>query len=332
MSRGGKKIILWECVVAVVVLGTAPFVGMQLISLSNILHDAFASKIFLFLRVPRVIAAFFAGGGLALCGMVFQAMFRNPLAEPFTLGISSGAAFGAAAMIIFNVAGTMLGVPWITVGAFTGAITSVALVGALSGLQKAATGLTMLLAGIAVSFMFSSLLMLLQYMSSMSQSFQIIRWLMGGIEIYGYQPLLSLISLEGVGIIAIVLALPWLDHLITGEDLAHTRGVNVVRAKRVLLIATSLVVGSIVAVCGPIGFIGLMVPHFCRMLVGASHRTLGPVSFIAGGVGLVVCDTISRVIIAPAEVPVGVITALLGGPFFLWVLFGKGRQGIGNYF
>lgn len=168
----------------------------------------------------------------------------------------------------------------------------------------------------------------MQYMSSLRDSFHIVRWLMGGIEVFGYQPFLSMAPFLGLGTAILAVKLPELDHLLVGDDLAKTRGVRVNRTKNLLLFAATLMVGSIVAVCGPIGFVGLMTPHICKMVFKTGHTVLGPASFLFGGIFLVLCDTLARVVIAPAEMPVGVITALLGGPFFLWLLFVRKARGI----
>jgi iron complex transport system permease protein len=187
----------------------------------------------------------------------------------------------------------------------------------------------MLLAGIAVSFLCSSLLMFFQYMSSMRDSFQIVRWLMGGIQVAGFGALVSMLPFWGVGVAIILLLLPRLDQMFAGEDLAQSRGVNVGFTKRLFLVAATFLVGGIVAVCGPIGFVGLMIPHICRRIVSGTHLFLGPACMLAGGIFLVIADTIGRTIIAPSELPVGVLTALVGGPFFLWLLFGKNNRNSG---
>jgi iron complex transport system permease protein len=200
---------------------------------------------------------------------------------------------------------------------------------AVSGIASAGRSsgnLTMLLAGIAVSFLFSSLLMFFQYLSNFRDSFQIVRWLMGGIQATGYGTVLTLAAFWCVGVALIAVRLPRLDQLLAGEDLAHSRGVNVRSSRRWLLGAATLLIAGIVSVCGPIGFIGLMVPHICRRLVSANHLILAPACIVVGGALLVVADTVGRVIIAPAEMPVGVLTALIGGPFFLWLLFGRRRR------
>lgn len=313
-------------VLTVLILCIAPFLGMELINPVSILSDELSSHIFFTIRVPRVLTGFVSGGGLALCGMVFQAMFRNPLATPFTLGVSSGASFGAAVIIFLGLTGVILGVPFTSIGAFGGAAVAMLLVYGFSSLQRTVSNFTILLAGIAVSFLFSSLLMFVQFLSDLRHSFQIIRWLMGGLEVYGYQDILSMFPFVFLGVSAIFIKIPELDHLLTGEDIAKTRGVNLVQTKTILFFATSITVSAIVAVCGPIGFVGMMAPHICRIFFGNRHKILGPATFLFGGTFLVICDTAARIVIAPAEMPVGVITSLFGGPFFLWILFTRMKK------
>jgi iron complex transport system permease protein len=319
-------VILILLAVSAAVLVCAAFAGMKFITPAMVATDQFSREIFWQMRVPRVLAAFLAGSGLALCGMAFQALFRNPMADPFTLGTASGASCGAAATILFGLGGSVLGVPVISIGSFCGAALAVACVYGIASLKRTSSPMTMLLAGISVSFLFSSVLMFMQYVSSLRDSFQIVRWLMGGIQAVGYTSLAAMLPFWLLGTLLVALQLPRLDHLLTGEDLARSRGVDVARTKQVLLVAATLLVGGIVAVCGPIGFVGLMVPHICRRILSAHHLFLGPASLLAGGIFLVVADTFGRTIIAPAELPVGVITALFGGPFFLWLLFWRRKE------
>ncbi|MDR0307327.1 MAG: iron ABC transporter permease [Chitinispirillales bacterium] len=309
---------LFICSVAAVAF--LPFAGMEMISVSQVSGDEFQRSIFFTLRLPRVITAFTAGGGLAVCGLIFQGVFRNPLADPFTLGIASGASCGAALTILTGLSGTLSGFPTVALGALCGAFLSFLLVIIFSGAVRGGTSYTVLLAGIAVSFFFSSLLMLSQYLSSMRDSFQIVRWLMGGVEVFGYGPLISMLPFVTIGICLAIVNTSALDHFLTGEDIAQSRGVRIGFSRNLLLGAASIMVGGIVSVCGPIGFVGMMVPHFCRSFFGAAHMLLLPASFLAGGIFLTLCDTFARVVIAPAEVPVGVICALLGGPFLIYVL------------
>jgi ABC-type Fe3+-siderophore transport system, permease component len=311
---------------SIFVLSICPFFGMNVITPFDLSHNPLQSNIFFSLRLPRAFTAFLAGGGLSLCGMVYQAMFRNPLAEPFTLGVASGASCGAALTILFGLDATLFGISGIAVGAFSGAFIAIFFVYGFSRLSKKTDSFTMLLAGIAISFMFSSILMFCEYLSDMHDSFQIVRWLMGGLEVFGYESVVIMLIFIGLGTIIIAWKLPELDHLLTGEDMAKSRGVSVAKTKAYLLFATTLIIGITVANCGPIGFVGLIIPYFARRYFILNHRVLGPASFLMGGMFLLIADTFSRIIIAPTEIPVGVITALLGAPFFLWILLSHKKQ------
>lgn len=313
--------------IAVVIL--APMAGMERIPLEAIGSpggtDA-ATQIFWRIRVPRVLAGFLAGAALALSGMTFQAVFRNPLATPFTLGVSSGAAFGAALSVM---TGFTIGAAALTgqsLGAFSWAALSIALVYGLTRVRRGFSTATMLIAGVAVNFFFSSLMLFMQYLSDFTQSFRMVRWLMGGVESAGFGAVAVMAVFVGAGTLIVAAHLAELDLLSMGDDIAAGRGVAVRRVRILLFFSASLMVGGVVSVCGPIAFVGMMVPHMCRLLVGPAHRTLAPVVFVLGGSFLVACDALSRTLIAPAEIPVGVITALLGGPFFLWLLVGGGAE------
>jgi iron complex transport system permease protein len=305
------------------VAGTLAAPTMGLVSLSE-LRDV---PIFWTIRVPRTILAFLAGAGLSLAGMTFQAMFRNPLVTPFTLGVSSGAAFGATLAIRLGWMFTILGVSTVSLAAFAGALASLALVYGLSLSRGTHSTAVLLLAGVAMSFFFWSLIMFVQYMSDFTGSFRILRWLMGGVETVGYGAVLDALPFVISGAGVILCYTRELNMMSLGEDLAVSRGVAVTSVRALLFTASTLMVGGVVAVCGPIGFIGMIVPHICRLLIGTEHRFLAPATFLSGGLFLVACDVLSRLVIAPAELPVGVLTALLGGPFFVWLLLRRPRAG-----
>ncbi|MDF1535415.1 MAG: iron ABC transporter permease [bacterium] len=329
MKAGRVTLVLIVLAAAtIVVLGVAPFVGMTPISLLDIFGGGPVPgkeyDIFCKIRLPRVLAAWLTGAGLAVAGMAFQALFRNPLATPFTLGVASGAALGAAMTIRFGVSVALLGISGISMAALSGAALSVLLVYGISrALTRSGamlTTATLLLAGVAVNFFFSSLNLFIQYLSDFTHTFRIIRWLMGGLEVAGFRSVFQMVPFVAAGIALVLISSRELDLLTTGEEIAASRGVSVVGVQRRLFFATSLLVGGVVAVCGPIGFVGIMVPHICRLMVGPGHRALIPATVLFGGIFLTVCDTFARTVIAPAEIPVGVITALLGGPFFLLLL------------
>lgn len=313
-------LLLFLCLLTIIL---APFIGSETIFVKDVFGfgaNSIDARIFWQIRLPRVLVAFLAGAIFAMCGMVFQALFRNPLVAPSTLGVSAGASLGATVYIWLGLAFSFVGISGISVFAFFGALLSILIVWSLSKIKYGSSTSKMLLAGVAVSFFFVSLIMFLQYMSDISQSFRITRWLMGGVFVFGYGPLWDILPFALIGLIFIWHFSHELNLFITGEEIAISRGVDVDKTIKILFILISVIIGGTVSVCGPIAFVGIIVPHICRLWVGSDHRFLTPATFLFGGLFLVVCDTFARTVVAPAEIPVGVITALLGGPFFLWLL------------
>jgi iron complex transport system permease protein len=224
------------------------------------------------------------------------------------LGIAVGALFGLG----------------IRAAAAAGALLSMLLVYGIAARKRGLDGSRMLLAGVAVSFTFSGLLLFIQYLADFSGSFRIVRWLMGNLDVVGTRAPLELGAVTLLGMAVVLLHARALDLLTVGETEALTRGLNVRRTETVLFLTVSIVVGQTVSITGPIGFVGMMVPHICRRIVGPRHAVLLPTVFFLGGFFLVLADTAARSLISPAEIPVGVLTSLLGGPFFL-VLLLRGR-------
>jgi iron complex transport system permease protein len=319
----GSRALPLLLLAALVALTAAPFVGVERLPWSAVLDLAGrepAGRIFWLLRVPRVLAAFLAGAGLAAAGAAFQAIFRNPLATPYTLGVSGGAAFGVALVTRLGLAMALSGAPLASLAAFAGALLAIGVVWGLAGMRRELADSSLLLAGVAVSFFFSSMILFLEYTASLGDTFRVVRWLMGGLGAVDYPAVAQLAPFVVGGVVVLALYLKELDLLGCGAEIAASRGVDVAKTRKVLFIAISVMVGGVVACCGPIGFVGLMTPHVCRLVLGGQHRRLMPASLLLGGAFLVACDTLSRVVIAPAELPVGVLTAFLGGPFFLWLL------------
>ena len=307
----------------------APFFGVTPSPLSAALDPFGAGMeavVFWRIRVPRVLTAFLAGAGLGVCGMAFQALFRNPLATPYTLGVSSGASLGAALYLRLGLAGTLLGAGGASGAAFAGAAAATLLVYGVARARGGSSGATLLLAGVAVSFFLSSMILAVQYSANLHDSFRLLRWLMGGRGMVGYDAVLAVLPFAGTGAAVIALMTQELNLVATGEDLALSRGMDVVRFRRLLFFAVSLTVGGVVAVCGPIGFVGMMAPHICRLIVGPDHRRLFPATLFFGGAFLTVCDAVARCVLAPVEIPVGIVTAMLGGPFFLWLLLTRREE------
>ncbi|MEO8699152.1 MAG: iron ABC transporter permease [Kofleriaceae bacterium] len=279
----------------------------------------------LWVRIPRVLAALLVGGALAGAGCALQALLRNPLAEPFTLGISSGASLAAVLAIRLGLEG-VVGGGGVGAAALAGAVVTLLVVWRLARIGRQLPPATLVLAGVTVSMWCSSASVLIQYTSDFSDVSHMLRWMMGG---------LSSMQLESVGYAAgpilggLVLLSAYghnLNALAAGSEAAASVGVNVARTQIVVFGVASLLVGAAIAIAGPIGFIGLIVPHALRAIIGPDHRLLVPASVLGGGVLLLLCDTFSRMIIAPAELPTGAVTAVLGGPFFVAILVRQKRR------
>jgi iron complex transport system permease protein len=316
---------------AILVLTCAAAIGPRGTLSAPRADDEMEIRILTEVRLPRVALGFVAGAALATAGMAFQALFRNPLATPYTLGVSAGASLGAAMYVYSGLSAAVAGIPGQLFAALAGAIASIALVYALARASLGFSSATLLLAGVAVSFLCTSVIGAIQYVGDVSTSFRIGRWLMGGLEVVGFVPVLQLLPFAAAGV-GVLLCIPrQLDLLVIGEDSAASRGVAVARAKQIVFACASLMVGGVVSICGPIGFVGLVVPHVGRILLGPRHQRLAPFSVLAGGSFLVVCDTVGRTAVAPVEIPVGIITALIGGPFFIALLVrGGGRAHLGG--
>jgi iron complex transport system permease protein len=303
-----------------------PLVGSQPVRLADVLRgDPTVASIFWQIRLPRILLALLGGAALAVSGLGFQTLFRNALAEPYTLGISSGAALGAVLALRFE-GGQFLGLSLVGLASFAGALGATALIVGLALRRQGIQTSTLLLAGVAVSLSCSAIILFLQYLSDSTQTFRMVRWMMGGLSVVGYTEVLWLLPWV-LGGSAALFALRWeLNLLLTGEELAASRGVDLARLRRLVLLATSLMIGALVAVAGPIGFVGLIVPHILRRVVGHDHLFLVPACILGGGAFLTLCDAVGRTVMAPAELPVGILTALLGGPFFLWLLVWRRRE------
>lgn len=310
----------WIAAGWLLVLLVAPLVGSHPLDPGAVLAgEPAASTIFWQLRLPRVLLGLLAGGALAVSGLAYQTLFRNELAEPYTLGIAVGAALGAVLAIRWG--GELAGLPAIAAASFAGAIAASSVVYGLAHRRRETEGSTLLLAGIAVSLSGTAIILFVQYLSDATQTFRMVRWTMGGLSVVGYREVLWLLPWTVAGC-ALLAARRWeLDLLLTGEELAASRGLDLGRMRRLVLGTTSLMIGALVAVAGPIGFVGLMVPHILRRFLGHQHRLLLPACLLAGGAFLTACDAVARILMAPAELPVGILTALLGGPFFLWMIF-----------
>ena len=310
-----------------ITLCIAPLIGSTDISLNrafsttlNNSNNIDASILFQ-VRLPRILLGAITGAALSVAGAVLQALLRNDLAAPFTLGVSSGAALGAVIAIALNLNFTLLGFPIISLFSFMGSLGAILLVFNLVRTRHGEfpTGV-LLLAGVTANFFFASLVMFIHYLADFSQSFTIIRWLMGGLDITDYKTILPGFPIVFSGIFILLFVSRDLNLISTGVHSASSRGVNVKKIQKIGFVTASLITGTVVATCGPIGFVGLIVPHIVRLFVGPDLRILIPASMLFGASFLVICDTFARTLLAPTEIPVGIITAMLGGPFFVWLL------------
>ena len=312
---------------ALLVCVLAPLVGPTSISLPRVFDgsipfaDNVDAQIFFIARLPRAIAGALVGSALATSGVVFQALLRNPLATPFTLGVSAGASLGAMLVITFGVPLSLAGIPVVPFASFTGSLGAAAIVYALATFrQRGLSTNVLLLAGVTLNSLFSAIIMFVQYLADFSQTFQTVRWLMGNLDVSSYRPILAALPLTFAAFIAFAWLPRSLNLLTMGPESAASRGVDVLRTQRLAFLSASLATGAAVSLAGPIGFIGIVIPHLVRLLVGSDHRVVLPASACFGAAFLVLCDVAARTAIPPLELPVGVVTAMLGGPFFLWLL------------
>jgi len=343
VSAQGLTILLWVSLPVAVILGlnagtvNIPIdviiqqsANLLLQSLSTDIHTNQINTILFDIRLSRICLAFLIGAILAISGAVMQGLFRNPLAAPSLIGVSSGASVGASIVIVL--AGTwlqnnaLLGLSVVAVGAFVGSFLITLLVFRLSTSTLGTSVTTMLLAGIAISALAGAVNSLLSYFADNEMLRQISIWQMGNLSTANW----TRVSIVAVVAVFVLVLFPResksLNALLLGESEARHLGIDVQRVKKKLILLTTLGIGTAVAVAGMIGFVGLIVPHMVRLLIGPDHRWLLPVSALAGGILLLIADTLARVIIAPVELPTGILTAILGAPFFIMLLIQQRRE------
>ncbi len=309
--------ILW-LIVALIALFTGTYSIGLLEALSN--TDDLTNTIFFQIRIPRVLMATIAGGTLAIAGAALQALFRNPLASPFTLGISGGASLGALLAIRSGLAVGILGFSLVSISAFVFSILTMLFVYSVSKVGGVVATGRLLLAGVVANFLYSAVVMFIQFFSNFTESLHTLRWIMGSLDVVGFDTVWKTLIFVIPGC-AILLSLTKEMNLFgLGDDVATSLGVNVRRMEKKIYFATSLAAGAVISVTGPIGFVGLIIPHILRMILGVDNRIILPCSFLLGAAFLTAADTVSRTIISPVEIPVGIITASIGGVFFLWLL------------
>jgi iron complex transport system permease protein len=309
----------------------APLVGSTRIDVGRVFDrsvpfaDNVDAQIFFIARMPRVLAAVVVGAALATAGVVLQALFRNPLAAPETLGVSSCAALGA---ILAITAGWTLALgPFspVPLASLAGALSAAALVYMLaSAPRRPLSTAVLLLAGVTLNAFISAVIMFVQYMADFTQSFRVLRWLVGDLDIGSYPPIVAALPLLAVALAVAAAIASRLNLLSVGAAAASARGVDVERTQRLAFVSASLATSTAVSLAGPVAFVGIVVPHLVRLMVGVDHRIVLPAAVLFGASFLVACDLVARTILAPIEVPVGIVTAVIGGPFFLWLLIRRG--------
>jgi iron complex transport system permease protein len=309
----------------------APLVGSTRIDLARVFDRSIPfientdAQIFFVARMPRVLAAVVTGATLASAGVVLQALLRNPLATPFTLGVSAGSSLGAILAITFGTGLSIGPFSPVPLASFAGAMIATGLVYLLASAPgRALSTSVLLLAGVTLNSFFSALILFVQYVADFADAYRTVRWLMGDLDVGAYSPIVATLPLVVLAFGLFALLPSSLNLLSLGGSIASTRGVDVVRAQRVAFLSSSLATSAAVSLAGPIGFVGIVVPHLVRLMVGVDHRLVLPASALFGAAFLVACDLVARTILAPVELPVGIVTAVIGGPFFLWLLVRRG--------
>lgn len=331
-----RRLVLALVVLAallIVVAFTALFVGSAGLSPRAVVRaltgraeaESVESIVTLGLRLPRVLVATLAGGALAVAGVAFQGLTRNPLAEPSVLGVTSGAAFGVVVAQIAGLGASVTDTLAVAGFAFAGALLAAATVYAIAVSPGGLAIQTLLLAGVIVGIFFSSAITVVISIIDFNRLGGVIHWLLGNLTPVPPGSLAVFAALAAAGFVLILRSARELNLLALGEEAALQLGVNAERLKRRVFLAAALLTGTVVAFTGPIGFVGLVVPHVLRGLVGQDNRLLVPTSLLAGGAFLLAADTLARNVIAPAELSVGVITAFCGAPVFIWVLRSRAR-------
>jgi iron complex transport system permease protein len=331
----GLVLLLAACMTAGLAIGSIPIPPMDVAR--NLLHQLVPGlvdasgpphyqTVIAHVRGPRVVLGAVVGAGLAVIGMTLQALVHNPLADPYLLGVSSGASVGAVAVIVTG--GAVLGAASMPVAAFVGAVGALALVYVLSRAGGRTTTTRLVLAGVAVAYVLSAVtsLMLLTARSG-DQARQVLTWMLGGLGGAQWDSLWMPMAAVLLGLVYLLAQARTLNVLLAGDEAAVTMGVDANRFRIVTFVLASLMTGVLVAVSGPIGFVGLILPHAVRLLVGSDHRRALPAAALAGASFLVLADIAARTLASPQEIPVGVLTALCGGPFFLWLIQRDARRG-----
>ena len=296
------------------------WVGYRQLDLMALRHDEVARTLFFQLRLPRVIMAGIVGASLAAVGAALQALFRNPLADPYTLGVSGGGALGASIAIVLGWGANISGIPVVFIAAFAGSSVAVLVVYRLARTGSTLLPGALLLAGVVLNLIAAAGVVIIQYVADYTRALQILRWMIGSLDVVGFDLIWRMMIFLVPGWIILIFSARDLHLLAMGEEAAASLGVDVRTCERWIYGASSLVVGVTVAVGGTIGFVGLIVPHAVRLLFGQDVRIVVPCSFLLGAVFLMLADALARTALGANELPVGAVTALVGGPVFMWLL------------
>src|ERR1017187_180425 len=317
-----KLIKAMAILTAILVVSTAValVVGSQKIDFARVLSDPFSRTLFFRLRLPRVLMGLTIGASLAVTGASLQALFRNPLADPYTLGISGGGALGASVAIALGWGARVAGVPLVFLASFAGAMLAATLVRTIARTGAVILPGALLLSGVVVNLVSLAAVLTIQYVADPNSSLEILRWMVGSLDVIGMAPVGYMLVLLVPSWLALLALSRQLNLLAIDEDTAATLGVNVRRVEMVVHTICSLIVGVTVAMGGSIGFVGLIVPHAVRLMFGEDLRIVLPGSLLLGAAFLVLADALGRSALPSGELPVGAITGLLGGPAFLWLL------------
>ena len=310
-------------VAALAALLAATMVGCAMLGVVRFeWEEMWSSPIFWNLRAPRIVLSVFVGAGLSVCGAAYQSVFRNPLTDPYVLGVSSGASVGAAVAILLGLEAYMLGVG--ASALVTGLLTVVAIY-RIASIGNRMHTTTLLLTGVCITFLMSAVISFLMVLRQDKMD-SIIFWTMGSFASASWLDVAVVAPVVVAGVCVVLFYCRDLNLLLAGSETAKSLGVEVEREKRVLLLSTTLMVAFCVATCGVIGFVGLVVPHCVRLVMGPDNRRVVPCAIFAGGLFLLLCDTLARTVLMPAELPVGSLTALVGAPLFIYLLYKNKKQ------
>ena len=302
-------------VIGLILLLLLPFIGVIKIDLGTLFDENPSSFIFWQLRVPRTVLAFIVGSTLAMAGLIFQNIFKNSLATPYTLGVSSGAAAAVVMAIKLKLSLAFLGLNGIYLFGFCGAFITIFIILGIAKLVKSFSIYTLLMSGIALNFFFSSFILLIQYLLEFTET------------VSGYSEIIFMLPLYLFFVVVTFMVKNELILISGGDQFAHSKGMNVKKFRIFIFIMVSFIVGVAVSIAGPIGFVGLIVPHISRLIFKNEFKSVIYFTVFCGGLLLVVTDFLARVLIPPVEIPVGIITAFMGAPFFLFILVSKLRGG-----